>query len=419
MEKNRKFKGSVLVVSLLVLGIVLIVALSVGMVTLSERKISIGETNSNAAFQNAQTGIENLMTAINDKNNSKISQLTGSSWSCVGGYLQDNSDSSYKMELSDETDTKLDCSVEGDISQIAKVTVVGKDTDRKRAIEFTPECYGSDTSINSGLVGRWKFDGDLDDSEAGNDGINCTAGLNNHFDINSSPEFDETYAEMPTGYIKFNDSGDKNCVMISHQDDYKLQEGTVSFWVKYNSDDSVPVFSKDADGCWTGTDPENTSDSSYTTECNSGRPIDFGNDECDCGHLSFGWNHIDATTEKLQVRFQNDGNGRHELIFSEAFPDPDSSNEWHLLTLTFTSDKYVLYVDGELDRQLNYGEQDDFGNDPDEDDSMEALLNNDWHIWLGASYGDSYAQADMDDLRIYSRPLSKCEIKELYREKGQ
>jgi hypothetical protein len=60
----RKYKASVLAVSLIVMGIILASAISISTAALRERKGSIGEGKSSQAFQAADAGIEVVMNNL-------------------------------------------------------------------------------------------------------------------------------------------------------------------------------------------------------------------------------------------------------------------------------------------------------------------------------------------------------------------
>lgn len=68
----KKIRGSVLAVTVIILGIVLVTALSISLVSLRERKASMSGSKSNIAFQAADSGIETVLNIIY---NSKIEEF--------------------------------------------------------------------------------------------------------------------------------------------------------------------------------------------------------------------------------------------------------------------------------------------------------------------------------------------------------
>lgn len=75
-EKN---KASVLIVTMIILGLILLSALSMTLVSFRERKASMGDLRSQQAFQNAEAGVESVLRAIikNSDPTKKISELGG------------------------------------------------------------------------------------------------------------------------------------------------------------------------------------------------------------------------------------------------------------------------------------------------------------------------------------------------------
>lgn len=89
---NKKSKASVLVVTLMVLGILLITGLSISLVSVQERKASLSSNTSSLAYQSANSGIEAVMSAISTapNSNASVSSLSfpaQSNVSCSGGTI--------------------------------------------------------------------------------------------------------------------------------------------------------------------------------------------------------------------------------------------------------------------------------------------------------------------------------------------
>jgi len=78
--------------------------------------------------------------------------------------------------------------------------------------------------------------------------------------------------------------------------------------------------------------------------------------------------------------------------------------EWHHLagTLNVEEERMEFFIDGEL-----VGEKEILS-----DISLQGFR----YVFIGGGYRDSYAHCNVDDLRIYNRILSDCEISALYNE---
>lgn len=125
MEKN---KASVLVVTLIILGIMLTTALSVSLISLKEKKASIGDAKSGQAFNSAQSGVELVMQAIKKGDYAQVKDMPN----CVGEKIIG---AGYTVELLDENGNLLDCSSTQPISEIASIKSVGTGLGQQRAIE--------------------------------------------------------------------------------------------------------------------------------------------------------------------------------------------------------------------------------------------------------------------------------------------
>ena len=135
---KKKLKASILVVTMIILGIILLSSLSVSLVSLNERKASISNSKSNQAFQNAQSGVELVMQDIKksiEDGKSKVNELLSST--CDGDTkLIKATDDSYTVELRD-MDSKIDCDSSRPIADIAYLVSVGSFRDTQRSIQAT------------------------------------------------------------------------------------------------------------------------------------------------------------------------------------------------------------------------------------------------------------------------------------------
>jgi hypothetical protein len=129
---KKNFKASILVVTMIILGIILLSSLSVSLVSLNERKASISDSKSNQAFQNAQSGVELVMQEI-ESGKTLINQLSNCDTDTM---LIEDDAVSYTIELRD-MDSKLDCDSSRPIADIAYLVSIGSFKDTKRSIKAT------------------------------------------------------------------------------------------------------------------------------------------------------------------------------------------------------------------------------------------------------------------------------------------
>lgn len=167
--KMKKIKGSVLVVTLIVLGIILVTALSVSLTSLKQRTASMGESKTGVAFQNAQSGIEIVMDGLL-RNQSTLASL-GSIFNCNDStgkaIITPDIENVFVEVRNDSESTPALC---GDLaSSITIMKSVGSDTgnSEKRAIEAVvasttgPSWQNSTTwesiSTSSGTDKGWAY----------------------------------------------------------------------------------------------------------------------------------------------------------------------------------------------------------------------------------------------------------------------
>ncbi|MDP1884791.1 MAG: hypothetical protein Q8L10_05540 [Candidatus Moranbacteria bacterium] len=119
---TKKFKASILVVTMMIMGIILVSALSISLVSIQERKASMGANKSNQAYQIADTGIEMVMDDIINGDNDRVSDLTG----CrpADGLIH-NDATGYTVELKDADENKIACNTNTDLSEVIHIKSVG------------------------------------------------------------------------------------------------------------------------------------------------------------------------------------------------------------------------------------------------------------------------------------------------------
>jgi hypothetical protein len=133
-------KGSVLVVTLIIFGIIVVTALSVALSTVRQIRTSMQSSKTNIAYQNADEGVDKVMTAIlkgkktvNSDGNITINSVTGDE--CKTGIadpnkktVQPSSVKNYEVELQKTDGIYLACDDStDDIFQISQLRAIGND----------------------------------------------------------------------------------------------------------------------------------------------------------------------------------------------------------------------------------------------------------------------------------------------------
>lgn len=152
-RKKNQYKGSALVVTIMILGVIMVTALAISFASLQDRKASISSSRSNIAYQNAESGVEKVLQMIkdSDQNGQKIGEVNLESYDLTcetkDGFDQYNlvvagSDSNkiYSIELLGADGNKINCNDnEKYFSDVRSVKSVGYDDgsnpNNSRAIE--------------------------------------------------------------------------------------------------------------------------------------------------------------------------------------------------------------------------------------------------------------------------------------------
>lgn len=147
-------KASVLAMTLIILGMFVVVALSVSLTSIQSRKASIGESKSTLAYQVAETGVEKVMNAIIMESYANVGEL------CDSGILEGSSDG-YTVTLKKANETEISCDVASDRSlamlDIASVKSVGIGANQERRVieaavaSITPVLYEAGSDIDCGI----------------------------------------------------------------------------------------------------------------------------------------------------------------------------------------------------------------------------------------------------------------------------
>lgn len=156
MLKTKFKKASALVVTMMILGIMLVTALSVSLVSLKERKTAMSGSKSGQAFQNAQSGVELVMQAVVKGGLDTVNQIAGAISNdaiCDGddGLIK-NVNIPYAVELRNADDEKIACDSDTDISTVASLKSIGSGGDSQRAIQAAVAAGGGGCYVDYSLA---------------------------------------------------------------------------------------------------------------------------------------------------------------------------------------------------------------------------------------------------------------------------
>ncbi|PIP27908.1 MAG: hypothetical protein COX29_03985 [Candidatus Moranbacteria bacterium CG23_combo_of_CG06-09_8_20_14_all_35_22] len=359
---NKKNKGSVLVVTLLILAVILISVLSTTLVAVKERKASMGSAISNKAYQTSEEGIETVMQAITRGNHDYISN-NSNSVNDLRGNLPNGLDcdmntgllegTDYNVQLLDSASTQIDCyDSTKPVSEIVKIKSVGTSSNSKRAVKALV--------LNKSTKLLMHFNGedppmDSSYSYAGYDIINQGVTF-----PSPDPILDGTdYATFPSSginYIKIEDNDDNDGIDFNFLD----QDFTIEARVKIeNTTSSLPtIVSK-----WSDEPSE----------------IQF--------RFYYNNNLADSTNyHKLSFQYRTTA-GTSNTWRSEVV----SLNDWHHIAIERKGTSAYFFVDGILKGTASSGSH-EINNMPDQDIYVGTLTDSftQWYQFIG----------DMDELRI-------------------
>lgn len=150
-------KASILAVSLIIMGIILTIALSVSIVAVNDRKASISANKSSMAFQIADSGAEVILQKIKENPGVTIGSIISAPLICNGNKI--SSPDSWEVALmKDDMGTPLDCAT-GLTDDVRKIKSIGTAAGQaQRAIEVAVAAPGAITirsesgSFSSGFV---------------------------------------------------------------------------------------------------------------------------------------------------------------------------------------------------------------------------------------------------------------------------
>jgi len=135
MQKTHK--ASVLVVTLVIMGIILTSAMSISLISIKERKASIGSNKSNQAYQIADSGIEKVMDALISNPTKNLNSLGLScSANAAGHAVLTNASVGYTVELKKSVEASATTCASTKSSEITRIKSIGTVAGQsQRAIE--------------------------------------------------------------------------------------------------------------------------------------------------------------------------------------------------------------------------------------------------------------------------------------------
>jgi hypothetical protein len=223
----------------------------------------------------------------------------------------------------------------------------------------------SGSTLQSGLVGMWSFNGSdtnsttaFDRSSSGNDGTFVNGSSKASGKVGQGVRF----AGSSSQYVSVVNGGGLN----------NLQTGSISFWVKWSG-----IQDEDSDpGARYGAVLGRQSNGAFTNQIiflDSANPA--------TAHIKF-------------AAYTNNANITGSTVVGDG--------TWRHVVVTYQSGSLLIYVDGVQDGS----------------DSSTGTIANDAAIpltiggWIGD--GGSYSSSVMDEVRIYNRILTPSEVKQLY-----
>jgi hypothetical protein len=126
---NKKYPASILVATIMIMGIVLVTALSISAVSNKELKSSIGSSQSSKAYQNADSGIEQVLQLIKNFKDDKIDKIDDN---CDG--IVEFSDCTVQLMDSAGEIIEEDCN-STPVADIINIKSIGTSGNTQRAIE--------------------------------------------------------------------------------------------------------------------------------------------------------------------------------------------------------------------------------------------------------------------------------------------
>lgn len=240
--KQSKNKASALIVSIMILSIILIIALSVALNAARERVSSIGSAKSSQSLQSADTGIEKVMFELSQISDSSDTVLDASFSNCNGDTgLIEEENGEYSVEFRDTNGDKIDCD-DGTslVSDIFSLKSVGVNSGTERAISAqfpklaNPYAIDSETKL---LIHSDTTDGSTSFEDSGG-GDNSPHSITPNGNVHH--ETDESY--FGTTSIYFDGSGDYLSMNDNEDWDFGTEDFTIDFWFRPTEDPAASQF---------------------------------------------------------------------------------------------------------------------------------------------------------------------------------
>lgn len=347
--QGKKNSGSALVVTLLILSIILISALSITLVSVRERKASIGSSASNEVYQLAETGVEEIMQAITRGNhdcitsgnsdcvNDLMSSLPSLDFSCnqASGFIE--KEDLYTVELINSEGDTIHCNDDNAlISGVAKIKSIGAVSNAKRAL------IGVVSNKITKLL--MHFENNFEDDSFFKDS----------YDIereSTDPVFDSLEKEIGNYSAKFD--GTKNIKILDTGENFNFtnKDFTIEAWVK----DVLTFSNKTVISQWFNNEkqfrlyykPVFLSPRELTFEYSLNGNSLGGTIKTPMGLLDYNWHHIVVERKGGKIYLFVDGEKKAEEIISN--PIYSRSGQSVYIGVSHNNSAKVNYFNGNID----------------------------------------------------------------------
>jgi len=212
--RTKNHPASILVVTMMIMGIILVSALSISLVSIQERKASMGANKSNQAYQIADTGIETVMDDIINGDNDQVSDLAG----CrpADGLIH-NDATGYTVELKDADENKIACNSATDIAEVVHIKSVGTASGQaQRSIEAAVAAGSGELEgycvMSDGNRNPRKCGGDVTSGTLSADGITGSPISPAKCDASSNCACESGYTRVFTGGCGWGSCADNEAV---------------------------------------------------------------------------------------------------------------------------------------------------------------------------------------------------------------
>jgi len=242
------------------------------------------------------------------------------------------------------------------------------------------------TSAQEGLVGYWSFD-NVSDGIIRDQTSNSNDGTGFQTDQSSGIKGKALSFNGVDSYVEINGEDGKPPSLLS-----ELGVGTISVWFKV---ENIPLQHGIAPLLYYGS----TEKCDFFDAANQGLIIELGHSP------------IFPGSEEIFYTVWSNGCTLPSFCFDSGFNI--TKNKWHHFVVVVGETYNTGYLNGEelVDRDYNFGDQ------RDSEFFADAVV--DQEFWLGKGHWDRTEQffdGTIDELKIFNRPLSDQEVKNLYNE---